>query len=317
MHATGVTQPFGAGFKARPVFLCYFQLMLIFLSGSDDFLARRTINQLRAKYLEKNPDGAELIHVDVEGEGFGAAWSRLLGDLQAIPLFATSRLVIVERIGLLLTAAQEELTRALTDLPDSTVLVLWDKKALPEKSELAKSLAQAQKRISVSPLVGFELARFIRSRAVALNITLEPVEIQEIIDQADGNLWWIETELLKRQNGERAVNTVTTRRLNSDVPFAIFNFVRARNWAASARQLKSDLMSGKPFELLLGGLASAVRKELRDETDRRRVTDLMIDIDVGVKTGLLDDREAILLLAASLPNTPDKRVRWEDQWGEA
>ena len=108
----------------------YTTSMLISISGADSFLAKEAIGKIKAKYREKNPDGAELIEIDCDGEL--PNWA----DLQAVPLFASSRLVIISGVGLLSTKDQDDLAHFLTNLPSSTVAVVWDQKPLKETSAL-------------------------------------------------------------------------------------------------------------------------------------------------------------------------------------
>ena len=67
--------------------------MIVYIKGSDSFLAREAILAIKKKYLAKNPEGVELIEIDVDTPMIN--WA----DLQAVPLFATSRLIIIRHAG--------------------------------------------------------------------------------------------------------------------------------------------------------------------------------------------------------------------------
>ncbi len=282
--------------------------MLIHVAGSDSFLAKRAIDQIKEKYLAKNPDGAELIEISYDTPN--PNWA----DLQAVPLFATSRLVVIKEAAKFDASTQENLAHFLTNHPATTVVIVWDGKALKAGTPLQVSLATATKTIAVTPLEGQALSRWIKNRATELEATLSAEALNYLLSNFGGDLWAIENELKNLQNDAGAV--MSQKKQFNDVPFAVFGFVRFGNWAAVKKTLAGDLEQGKPLELIIGGLAAAVRKEIRSPETKQAVTDLLMDIDIGLKTGLLDERAAIALLISHLPNPAPERVRWEEAWEE-
>lgn len=284
--------------------------MFIFIAGSDSFQARQAILRIKEKYLAKNPDGVELIEIDANpSTTLRVNWA----DLQAVPLFASSRLVIVKEAGLLSTAEQENLAYFLKNLPATTVAVIWDGKALLVSSPLTDALSQA-KKIDVSVLEGPKLRSWAKKRAEELGLKADEALIQAVIDSTGSDLWRLETELVYLSHNANSV--VGSSKKKPTEPFVIFRYFRSQNWPALRQQLAEDLKSGVPIELTIGSLAAAIRKEIRDIQLKRTLTDLLMDIDVGVKTGLLDDAAAIALLIAHLPKPADDRVQWEASWGE-
>src|SRR3989344_1554525 len=167
--------------------------MLIFVKGSDSFLAREAIAKLKAKYLEKNREGAELIEVD------SLEPMRNWADLKAVPLFATSRLIIIKRAGELLVDEQNNLASMLADLPPSSVVVIWDGKPLKAKSPLSAQLEAATKTINTEPLAGSALRNWIKSQATEIGFEITPETINELVDQYGSDLWGIQTDLKTRQ----------------------------------------------------------------------------------------------------------------------
>lgn len=315
--------------------------MLIFVAGTDSFLAHEAINKLKAKYLEKNPDGAELIEIDcgerkepnprtkLSGEtasgllshgAVGAGQS--FADLQAVPLFATSRLVIIRGVGLLPIKDQDDLSVYLKDLPTTTVAVVWDQKPLLVKGALSSSRSEnssrgaslslicdtATKRISVEPLTGARLNNWVESKAKEWGVTLNSAQSKELIDRFGSDLWAISTEL--QTLSLIGQQTATWAKSSQAENFLIFRLVRAKKWLAVSQELVAAFDRGEPFELILGSLAAAVRKDVSDKDLRTSLTDLMVDIDVAAKTGLLEPQAAINLLAYHLTQPASARVQW-------
>jgi len=279
--------------------------MIIFVTGSDSFLAGQAIGQIKEKYLAKN-DGAELIEIDeVSNE---PNWA----DLQAVPLFATSRLVIIRRLGLFPAATLKNLPRILADVPASTVVVCWDSKAISEPA-LLKTLAGAAKVIKVTTPTGRTRQNWMERRITELGIKLTSDELKDLVDAPIPDLWWLETELRSRLGGQA---TGSAARANASEPFAFFGLVRRRDWPGVKRELALKVSQGEPIELTVGSLAAAVRKEMKSEDEARAVLTFLLDIDLGLKTGFLDGEMAAALVSAHLPVPAANRVQWEKSWEE-
>lgn len=284
--------------------------MIIFISGSDSFLAGRAISQIKQKYLQKNPGGAELI--EITPDILQINWA----DLQAVPLFATSRLVVIKSAGKLDKNSQENLAHFLKIKPDTTVVILWDEKKIDPKSALTAALQDAKQTLSAEPLSLTATEKHTLKRAKELNIGLSSEQLRQILNAIGNDLWAIENELIFRSNSNNNAGSSIAKKIIQDEPFAVFSFVRNGQWGSVKKIIRDELSEGMPIEMIIGGVAAAVRKESRDANLQHQATDLMMDIDVGLKTGALDDEAAAALLIAYLPNGLGKRVQWEDQWGE-
>ncbi len=279
--------------------------MLVFVTGNDSYLAASAINQIKQKYLQKN-DGAELIEFDESVPE--PNWA----DLQAVPLFATSRLVVIRRLGLFPAATLQALPRILGDVPASTVVVIWDAKAISQP-ELNETLKGAAKVIQVTTPTGRARTNWLQKRAKELEVTLSSEELTELTNANIADLWRLETELQSRVGGQ---STGAAAKGAHSEPFIFFNLVRRRDWAAIKRELAVKVNEGEPIELTIGSLAAAVRKELRDEAQARAILTFLLDIDLGLKTGFLEGESAAALIGANLPTPNANRVQWEQAWEE-
>ncbi len=280
--------------------------MLVFIEGSDSFLALQAIQQIKRKYLAKNPDGVELLDIDAADGVLN--WA----DLQAVPLFAQTRLVILRRVGQLTVAEQESLAGFLTTSPASTVAVLWDEKALPAKSALAAAL-QVAKRISSAPLYGSALKNHLIARAKLQDHQLTDSEIGQLVSDHGSDLWAGETAITVLALGGQGE---ARNKARPSEQFALYRAVQTGNWRSAANFIRQDIAAGAPIELLIGMIASALRK--RPATpERRAVTEVLADVDLGLKTGLLDEQSAAALFIAELPIRRQNRVKWEALWEES
>jgi len=279
--------------------------MLVFIQGNDALLAKTSIDQIKKKYLEKNPEGAELIEIDETTDN--PNWA----DLQAVPLFASSRLVIIRRLGFFPKATQQSLSRVLQSVPDSTVVVIWDGRAL-DSQELLAVVSTASKTVDAVTPTGTKRARWLAKRAAELGVELDQDTTQALLLAGGSDLWLLETELRSLATGLPA----SARTATVSEPFIFFNLVRKSNWNGVKDELRQKIQSGEPIELIIGSLAAAIRKEVKDPVAAKTLNALLLDIDIGLKTGLLDQETAAALLAAHLPNPLANRVQWEELWGE-
>lgn len=277
--------------------------MLVYVQGSDSFLAKTAIDKIKRKYLEKNPEGVELIEIDE------ATSSPDWVDLQAIPLFATTRLVIVRRLGSMDRTSQAKLASSLANLSESTVLVVWDGKKIDDK-ELVALLQGAAKIITVDTPTGPQLSAWIKKRTKELDVEVTPDQVRGIVESYSGDLWMIETGLRQLATG----SVISEQKKRASEPFIFYSQIRRNDWDGVRQELRNKFLMGEPVELIIGSLAAAIRKEVKDKERSKMLVELILDIDVGLKTGVLDTDSAGSLLIAHLPQPLPNRVQWEQVW---
>ncbi|MEK7534970.1 MAG: hypothetical protein AAB563_01005, partial [Patescibacteria group bacterium] len=268
------------------------------------------IGKLKAKYLEKNPDGVELIEIDCDSSTSLRAGGPNWADLKTVPLFATSRLIIIKRARELLVDEQNNLASMLSDLPPSSVVVIWDGKPLKAKSPLSVQVEKATKIINAEPLAGTALRNWIKSQATEIGFEITPESINELVDQYGSDLWGIQTDLKTRQG---ATSISSWGRTQTEKPFILFDYVRAKRWPELRKYLILSHQRGDAVEMTIGSLAAAVRKNISDPTLKRKMTETLSEIDIALKSGLIESGDAVALLACYLPDG-QKRVQWEVAW---
>jgi DNA polymerase III delta subunit len=285
--------------------------MIIYVQGEDSFLAKKAINQIKAKYLQKNPDGAEVIEIDCDGAL--PNWA----DLQAVPLFATSRLVIIKRAGLLPEQVQDTLGGYISNLPKTTVAVVWDGKEIKKKNVLVEALAQASKVIQVAAFSRADAIRYVKKRAQELEVDISADQVGTLVSQTGFDGWAIETELQRLATLDSLEDPGSARTAkDEEIPFLLFRLVRGGDWQKVGEQLRTEFKQGKPIELLVGGLAAALRQSTGSRAEKINRTDLLLDVDFGLKTGLLEPESAVALLSVRLSQSTKSTVQWEKIWEE-
>lgn len=280
--------------------------MLIFISGENDYLAQRSIKQIKEKYLTKNSD-AELY--EVSGDSTISSWA----DLLAVPLFATSRLAIIRRAGLLTDDLQEGLARILSSLPSTTVVVLWDGKKLTQN--LLEVLGGSQKKISANHPSDRELLPLLR--ILTKEFGREPFDTEvyrELISQNGIDLWALESALFARISTGSA--SLEASKALEPEQFALFRLVDRKRWGDVADAVVQEYQAGKPIEMIIGAIASAIRRSKDSVQERLSRVEILSDLDLALKTGLIEQEDVIALLRRYLPDPTAKRLQWEQVWEE-
>lgn len=274
--------------------------MIIYLTGKSDYLANRSLKQLKERYLLKN-DSAELQEIDPEQKL--ANWA----DLLTVPLFASTRLVIVRRAGSLNVDQQSNLSGILAQLPSSTVLAVWDE--TPLKEPLLSALSQAaDKRIALAELSNSQQIKLSKEIAARLGEELSDEAARQIVKDNGPDLWAIDSAVFGFVAGG---GHFTSEQSTANDNFLLLRQCERGDFSGAATTLKQEYSSGKPMELLVGSMAAGLRKSRLSSRDRLRVVDLLSDVDLAMKTGLIDDSQAVALLSVELPTTSPNRLQWE------
>lgn len=275
--------------------------MLIAILGEDSYLARTAIDKIKEKYLEKNPQGVELITIDCD-ESERTNWA----DLVAAPLFAQSRLIIIKRLASLTKVVRGELSYFFSRLPATTVIVAWEDKVIDDT--LGRTLAQADKVIGAQPLRGAKLSRWLEKTAKDKGVSLRPGERDELLNHYGNNLWALLTHLEQRALSDKV--SLVGEGVIEEEPFRIFRLARTKQWSQLAKQICQDFERGAPYELIVGSLAAALRK-LPQPNDYATLVSFLFDLDLAVKTGLIDSTSAVTLIAVNLPHVNQSSVQWK------
>jgi len=284
--------------------------MLIFISGTDSYLARQALARLRQQYQAKNPNNLELAVLEAGDDSLTTNWA----DLQAVPLFSSSRLIIITGAGLLPPAEQDTLAHYLGNLPPTTVVALWDQKPLPAKSVLGQICQRAPKQISVEPLEGKALERWILGEASQRSLKLTEAQVKQLNERFGNDLWALSTELTSQALSHQQTSSWSKNPAGESLDY--FRHLQAKNWRALKGALHRASRRGEPIELVVGVLAAAIRRQRQDKAWQVAATDFLSDIDLGLKLGLIEADEALSLISSRLPQPTQAAVQWERQYYE-
>ena len=277
--------------------------MLYILHGEDDF----SLNRALAEIKKGLGDPSMLATNTTVLEGQSVTPDQLQSVVGTVPFLAENRLVIVQ--GLLgrfesqnrparRKKSSSSNTResdaasfaaAMTNLPESTVLVLTDGK-IKSANPLFKSLSGA--RVMVFPLLkGDILRQWIEKETAAQGSAISPRAVDLLARLVGGNLWMMSSEINKlalfangRRIEEEDIKAVVSSAQEANV-FAMVDAILDFKAGLAERLLEQLLQQGASPAYLLVMLSRQVRLVVRaKEMRRQRRPDAEIQNRLGLKS---------------------------------
>jgi DNA polymerase-3 subunit delta len=276
--------------------------LLYVLQGEDDFSLTRALDEIK-KGLG---DPSMLATNTTIMEGQNVTSNQLRMVVETTPFLAEKRLVIVP--GLLgRFEPQNKPTRrkkspangrendaksfadAMSNLPESTVLVLTDGK-IKSANPLFKQLAGA--KVMAFPLLkGDVLRQWIRKEAAAQGATISPQAVDLLARLVGGNLWIMYNEINKlalfasgRLIKEDDIRAVVSSAQEANV-FAMVDAILDFKAGVAEKLLEQLLQQGASPAYLLVMLSRQVRLVVRaKELRRQRKPDAEIQSRLGLKS---------------------------------
>lgn len=222
--------------------------MILFFYGTNDYLISRKVRELKDKYLEKA--GGDLNLTNLDGQSLEAR--DFLRQVQAIPLLATSRLVVIDNILKNKDkAVQEVIKNSLESVPASTV-ILFVEQGMPDKRlGLFKALNKPKVAEEFKAIEPYKLPRFIVSEVEARGGKIEKKAADLLAEFSGDNLWQLSNEIEKLLSFATAeikmddVEILVARNITSNIFAMIDNLARGQK-AGALTHLEALLESGEP-----------------------------------------------------------------------
>lgn len=165
--------------------------MILFFYGANSFAARAKLGQLKAQYIAKSGNDFGLDQLD----GERIKTQDLVQQLQAVPFLATSRLIIIENLGKNKVVAEEMLER-LDEVPDSTIVVLYDPE-VDKRGRYFKTLSKLSQAAEFKPLAPSQLMRWIEDEVTKLGASIDRPAVQELLNRCGDDQWRLQGEITK------------------------------------------------------------------------------------------------------------------------
>ncbi len=244
--------------------------MFYIFHGTDDFSAKEALTKL--KNTLGDPDNLDLNTAELDGKS--TSLGEIINNANALPFLAPHRLVIVHnylsRFGGRAksdTETMNKLVEALKNLPESTVLVFWDRETLKKSHPVLKfgTLHKNSVRAFNAPDKG-ALPRWIDQRVKQKNATIDFKAVQALASVVGDDLLNLDHEIEKLTlyvGTERAITLTDVELLcpytADSETFAMANAIGRQDLRAALDQLHKRLEEGQNPLAILGSIGGQFR----------------------------------------------------------
>lgn len=308
--------------------------MILFFYGDNDFAMRREVERVREHYVKKSGGDMSLEVFDLSETGF----DNLLRSVAAVPLFASSRLIIVRGLSKN-TAAASKIEQLLKNVSPTTV-VIFEERAIDKRSKVFKTLSKlpAKNVRQFKVPTADQVVRWVIDEVKRRGGQIDMSTAKKLCEQVGIDQWQLEQEIIKLLNYD---TTITSQNINllvvpntSQTIFMLIdavaeqNLTRAlelyhqlgrdgvadqqilamfnwhfRNLALAYDNIGSGLNWAKTFGVspFAAGKADQLARRL-DGTEIGRAYRLIVEADYAIKTGVKSSQAALEDLIYQLAN---------------
>jgi len=228
--------------------------MILFFYGPNDFMVARAVDQLKNRYL-KNVGDLNLLSLD----GAQIELNEFLREVQAVPLLASTRLIIIKNIfDHKDKTISEKIEQALAKVPSSSVVVFSQTGEPDKRRKLFKTLASQKGSKRFDFFSPAQTASFIKKEVALKNGAISDEAAGEIADFCSHDLWRIDNEiakLLSYKDGEKIeiadVQELVSRNVVGN-SFHLADAVVAGNKKVALENLLALLESNEPPLKIMG-----------------------------------------------------------------
>lgn len=166
--------------------------MILFFYGEDSYRSLEKVKAIREKYIDASLGDTNLAQLD----GRTVKPEQLAAQIYALPFLAKTRLVILSDVFANKSLA-DQLIKILPTVPDTTVLVVYDRDLPDKRLKLFKELNKFAKVQEYKPLTGVQLKNWIKAYLGRWSVTIDQLAEAELIKRTGGKTVRLATELKK------------------------------------------------------------------------------------------------------------------------
>lgn len=215
-------------------------------------MIHRKICELKQKYVGVSGSDLNLLNL----EGAEITLDQFLSQTQAMPLLATSRLIVIE--GILKNKSKETLEKIkenLSNLSSSTNVVFVEYGEPDKRTSFFKALTNPSRGVKsqyFGMLDSRATVKFIRDEVARHNAVISPAAAEILSEYSLGNLWFLSSEIGKLVNFVRNrpisaqdVELLSTKNISSNT-FALVEYLSKRDTSRALRELEKLIATSEP-----------------------------------------------------------------------
>lgn len=303
--------------------------MIFYFYGDNSYAKAQQITKIKSTYISKTGGSADMEVFDMSER----TMSDLLNSLAVVPMFVSSRLIVVKNLSTL-KLEKEKIEKFIASVPDSTNIII-DDRSVDKRSVYFKTLSKLSGAKEFSPLSPHQLVAWIKKIATDSAAQIENNVINVLIDRVGSDQWQLEQEILKLSSYSKtitisSIDEMVVPRL-SQTAFMMIDCI-GRGDPRRATELYNNLsLAGEADQKILGAIIYQYRvmalvkqggdvsdwqKELSispyaitksrnlvrnmDLAKIKKAYGLILSSDLSVKTGIQDSNSAMLDLIYNL-----------------
>lgn len=221
--------------------------MFLFFYGDNDFLLEKKLNELKDKYQQKA--GGDLNLVRFNGEEFD--YAKFSSEAQAMPLLATSRLIVVKNIFACKSKKQLDMLKEfLPKISSSTIVVFTHIGKIDKRLGLYKTLIKSKNAHEFKELEGSKKVKFIKDQVKSLGSEIDDDEARMLADYGE-DLRQIYNDLCKlslyrygKKIRSEDIDKLANQSISSDI-FKMIDYLSSNDKKNALRELKKLLSNNE------------------------------------------------------------------------
>lgn len=167
--------------------------MLIFFYGPNTFMVQEAVNQLKDRYYK---NVGELNFVSLDGQDLIA--QEFTRQVQAMPLLASSRLIVIKNIFSQKNKdVLEQIANNLDNLPESTVVIFTQEGEPDKRLKLFKRLSKEKNSKYFGVFSQSQQISFVRSELKKLGNNISSEAVFLLVEYCMDDLWRLDSEIHK------------------------------------------------------------------------------------------------------------------------
>jgi len=235
--------------------------MILFFYGPNEYLLTRKLRELKDRYQKSSGGNFDLINL----EGSELTYEKFSSQVQAMALFASTRLVIIENIFSAPKEVQEKIKGFLEKVSQSTVVIFVQRGEPDKRLGLYKVLNKPKISQHFQNISDDKIPDFILNETISRGGKITRQSAQYLFQNLGNDFWRISNEIDKlvtyRQNEEirrEDVDLLVSKNLTSNVFLMIDDLVRG-NKGRALMELKKLYLNNEPPLKILGAINYQVR----------------------------------------------------------
>ncbi len=171
--------------------------MIIFIYGDNDYSSLKKLIELKAKFIEKYDE----INISIFEAGGEESIGKILGEMKTPPFLSSKRLIIVKYLQEFgIKEDKEKISKNLERLPESSVLIFYEKIAPKKNDKLFKKLQSLARNYVYPNPVGASLLSWIKNEVQARGGRMESEAASKLAFIIGNDCWRLSCEIDKLLN---------------------------------------------------------------------------------------------------------------------